>query len=186
MDDLAILELFRIRSEGAIEQCQKKYADYCYCISYGILQNKEDAEECVNDTFLQAWDSIPSVMPTHLKSYIGSIARNLSINRLKAITRLKRGEGVIPLDISELAEVISQPGSIWEKIDEELLIKEINEFLKEQKKLYRVVFAQKYWYLLDIKKIAELNRISESKAGSILHRMRKKLKKRLEKEGYIV
>ena len=186
LDDLAILELFRIRSEEAIKQCQKKYADYCYSISYGILQNKEDAEECVNDTFLQAWDSIPPAMPEHLKAYLGSIARNLSINRVKAQTRIKRGEGMIPLDISELSEVISQPGSIWEKIDEELLMKEINGFLKEQKKLYRIVFAQKYWYLLDIKRIAELNRISESKVGSILHRMRKKLKKRLEKEGYTI
>ena len=69
MDDLEILEMFRNRSEEAIKQCQKKYADYCYSISYAILQNREDAEECVNDTFLQAWDSIPSVMPEHLKAY---------------------------------------------------------------------------------------------------------------------
>ncbi|MCR5203948.1 MAG: RNA polymerase sigma factor [Lachnospiraceae bacterium] len=186
MDDLAILELFRKRSEEAIKECQNKYADYCYSISYGILQNREDAEECVNDTFLQAWDSIPPVVPEHLKAYLGSIARNLSINRVKSLTRQKRGEGAIPLDISELSEVIAQPGGIWEKIDEELLMKEINVFLKEQKKLYRIVFTQKYWYLLDIKRIAELNLISESKVGSILHRMRKKLKKRLEKEGYII
>ena len=186
MDDFEILEMFRNRSEEAIKQCQKKYADYCYSISYAILQNREDAEECVNDAFLQAWDSIPSVMPEHLKAYLGSIARNLSINRAKALTRMKRGEGIIPLDISELSEVISQPGNVWEKIDEDVLMKEINEFLKEQKKLYRVVFAQKYWYFLDIKRIAELNHISESKVGSILHRMRKKLKKKLEKEGYTI
>ena len=184
MDDLEIIELFRKRSEEAIKEVQKKYADYCYSISYGILQNEEDAEECVNDTFLQAWNSIPPNMPKHLKSYLGRIARNLSINRLKNQTRLKRGEGVIPLDISELSEVVFQPGSVWEKMDEEILIREINDFLKEQKELYKKVFAQKYWYLLDIRKIAELNGISESKTTSILHRLRKKLKKRLEKEGY--
>ncbi|MBR4777712.1 MAG: sigma-70 family RNA polymerase sigma factor, partial [Lachnospiraceae bacterium] len=113
MDDLAILTLFRERSEEAIKEAQKKYADYCYSISYGILRNEEDAEECVNDTFLQAWNSIPPNMPEHLKSYLGRIARNLSINRLKNQTRLKRGEGVIPLDISELSEVVFQPGSVW-------------------------------------------------------------------------
>jgi len=184
LDDLAILGLFRSRSEEAIKEAQKKYADYCYIICYGILRNEEDAEECVNDTFLQAWNSIPPNMPEHLKSYLGRIARNLSVNRAKELTRMKRGNGVMPLDISELSEVIFQPGSVWEKMDEEILMRVINDFLKEQKKLYSVVFAQKYWYLLDIRKIAELNGISESKAASILHRMRKKLKKRLEKEGY--
>ena len=186
MDDLEIIELFRKRSEEAIREAQKKYAAYCYTISYEIIQNEEDAEECVNDTFLQAWNSIPPNMPENLKSYLGRIARNLSINRRKSLTRMKRGEGVIPLDISELSEVIFQPGSVWEKMDEDVLVGVINDFLKEQKELYSVVFAQKYWYLLNIKKIAELNGISESKTTSILHRMRKKLKKRLEKEGYII
>ena len=184
MEDLAILELFRKRSEEAIKEAQKKYADYCYIISYGIVQNKEDAEECVSDTFLQAWNSIPPNMPEHLKSYLGRIARNISINRAKELTRMKRGNGVIPLDISELSEMIFQPGSVGEKMDEEILIRVINDFLKEQKELYKKVFAQKYWYLLDIRKIAELNGISESKTTSILHRMRNKLKKKLEKEGY--
>ena len=184
MDDLAILELFRDRSEDAIKEAQKKYADYCYTISFGILQNEEDAEECVNDTFLQAWNSIPPNMPDYLKSYLGRIARNLSINRAKELARMKRGSGVVPLDISELSEVVSQPGSVWEKIDEEVLLRVINDFLKKQKKLYSIVFTQKYWYLLEIKRIAELNGISESKTASILHRMRNRLKKRLEKEGY--
>ena len=78
---------------------------------------------------------IPPNVPDYLKSYLGRIARNLSINRAKELARMKRGSGVVPLDISELSEVVSQPGSVWEKIDEEVLLKVINDFLKKQKKL---------------------------------------------------
>lgn len=184
MDDMAILELFRERSEEAIKEARKKYGDYCYSISYGILKNEEDAEECLNDTLLQVWNSIPPNMPEHLKSYLGRIARNLSINRVKALNTIKRGEGVMPLDISELSEAIFQPDGVWEKLDEDIVAQIISDFLKEQKELHKKVFAQKYWYLLDIRQIAELNGISVSKTTSILHRMRKKLKKKLEKEGY--
>ena len=186
MDDSAIVNLFFERSEQAIQEAQKKYGDYCFRIAYDIIRNREDAEECVNDTFLHAWQAIPPNEPEHLGTYLGRISRNLSIDRLKAATAQKRGLGETPLDISELEDVIFQNGSVWEEIDEQVLLEIINDFLSKQKKLYRVVFIQKYWYLEEIKKIAEINCISESKTASILHRMRKKLKKRLEKEGYTI
>ena len=186
MDDSAIINLFFARSEEAIKEAQKKYCDYCYYIAYGILGNREDAEECVNDTFLSAWETIPPNKPEYLGAYLGKISRNLSIDRVKALSSQKRGAGMVPLDISDLEGVIFQKGSVWDDIDEKVLIGIINSFLAEQKKLYRIVFVQKYWYLLEIQKIAELNGISESKATSILHRLRKKLRKRLEKEGYMI
>ena len=186
MEDSVILELFRERSEDAVKEAQDKYGKYCFSIAFGILGNREDAEECVNDTFLRAWESIPSKKPEQLSAYLGKIVRNLSIDRLRAVSSIKRGSGLIPVDITELEHMIVQPGGVWEDIDEKMLIHIINDFLAEQKKLYRVVFIQKYWYLLEIKKIAELNNITESKTASILHRLRKKLKKRLEKEGYSI
>ena len=105
---------------------------------------------------------------------------------MKAAFSLKRGAGIESLDFSELEDTLFQSEKVWEKLDEEVLAQIINSFLSEQKKLYRIVFVQKYWYLLEIKAIAELNGISESKVGSILYRMRNKLKKRLEKEGYTI
>ena len=186
MDDSVIVNLFLERSEEAVQETQRKYGDYCFRIAFGIIRNREDAEECVNDTFLHAWESIPPNKPEHLGIYLGRIARNLAIDRLKAVLTQKRGLGETPLDISELEDVVFQNGSVWEEIDEHVLLGIINKFLSEQKKLYRVVFTQKYWYLEEIRKIAEINGISESKTASILHRMRKKLKKRLEKEGYII
>ncbi len=186
MDDSVIIELFRSRSEEAIKEAQKKYGDYCFHIAFEIIRNREDAEECVNDAMLRAWESIPPNEPEYLGAYLGRIVRNLAIDRLKETTAQKRGLGEVPLDISELEDFIFQPGSVWEEIDEKVLIGIINSFLDEQKKLYRIVFMQKYWYLMEIKKIAELNGISESKTASILHRLHKKLKKRLEKEGYTI
>ena len=186
MDDSVIIEMFRSRFEDAIKEVQKKYGDYCFRIAFEIIRNREDAEECVNDALLRAWESIPPNEPEHLGAYLGRIVRNLAIDRLKESTAQKRGLGEVPLDISELEDFIFQPGSVWEEIDEQVLIDIINSFLDEQKKLYRIVFMQKYWYLMEIKKIAELNGISESKTTSILHRLRKKLKKRLEKEGYTI
>jgi len=186
MDDSVIVNLFLERSEEAIQETQRKYGDYCFRIAFGIIGNREDAEECVNDTYFRAWQSIPPNIPEHLGTYLGRITRNLAIDRLKAATAQKRGMGETILDISELEGVIFQNGSVWEEIDEQVLLGIINNFLSEQKKLYRVVFIQKYWYLEEIRKIAEINGISESKTASILHRMRKKLKKRLEKEGYTI
>lgn len=184
MEDAGILELFLARSEEAVKETQKKYAGYCYTIANGILGNNEDAEECVNDVILRAWETIPPNNPENLKMYLGRIARNLSIDRLKAAASMKRGAGTVSLDFSELENTLVSSGEVWEKLDEEVLIGTINSFLSEQKKLYRIVFVQKYWYLLGIREIAEKNGLSESKTASILYRMRNKLKKRLEKEGY--
>ena len=184
MEDTEILDMFLARSEEAVKETQKKYADYCYSIAYGILRNKEDAEECVNDTILRAWESIPPNRPENLRTYLGRISRNLSIDRLKAAFSLKRGAGIESLDFSELEDTLFQSEKVWEKLDEEVLTQIINSFLSEQKKLYRIVFVQKYWYLLGIREIADKNGLSESKTASILYRMRNKLKKRLEKEGY--
>lgn len=184
MEDAEILDMFRTRSEEAVKETQKKYADYCYSVAYGILRNKEDAEECVNDTILRAWESIPPNRPENLRTYLGRISRNLSIDRLKAAFSQKRGAGIESLDFSELENTLFQSEKVWERLDEEVLIGTINSFLSEQKKLYRIVFVQKYWYLLGIREIADKNGLSESKTASILYRMRNKLKKRLEKEGY--
>ena len=184
MTDAEILELFGARSEDAIRETEKKYAGYCRSVSYGILGSREDAEECVTDTLLRAWNSIPPSRPDNLRVYLGRIARNLSIDRYRSTVSKKRGEGAEEASFSELENVLPTFGSSEDELNKEALIRSINEFLKEQKKLYRIVFVQKIWYLLPVRKIAELQGISESKALSILYRMRRKLEVKLRKEGF--
>lgn len=183
MEDAGIIGLFLARSEDAIRETEKKYSGYCRSVSYGILGNNEDAEECVNDTLLRAWNSIPPNHPDNLRVYLGRIVRNLSIDRYRSAVSTKRGGGAAEASFSELESVLPAFGSSDDDLNEEDLLRSINEFLKEQKELYRIVFVQKVWYLLPVRKIAELHDISESKTLSILYRMRRKLEEKLRKEG---
>ena len=186
MNDAEILDLFWLRSENAIRETEKKYAGYCRAVSYGVLGSREDAEECVNDTLLRAWNSIPPNRPDNFRVYLGRIARNLSIDRYRSSVSKKRGSGVAETSFSELENVLPVFGSPDDELNKEALLHSINEFLAGQKQLYRIVFVQKIWYLLSVRQIAELHDMSESKTVSILYRMRRKLEEKLRKEGYNV
>ena len=111
MDDNAILDLFRERSEDAIVQVQIKYGNYCRSIAYGILSSEEDSEECVNDTYMRAWNSIPPHIPERLSAYLGKITRNLSIDRLRRKGTGKRGGGQFEVALSELEECLPSPSA---------------------------------------------------------------------------
>ena len=106
MDDSEIVELYWKRSEKAITETSKKYSNYCHYISYNILHNDEDVKECLNDTYLRAWNAIPPERPTYLASFLGKITRNLSLNRYKQNTTKKRGFGQTELALSELEDCI--------------------------------------------------------------------------------
>lgn len=182
MEDTKILDLYRERSEDAIRETKEKYSNYCFSIIYGIVSNYEDAEECLNDTFLKAWNSIPPNRPDSLKMYLGKIARNTAIDRLRQKSGQKRDAEIVSL--SEVENLVSTSGDVESTIHRKEVLRIVNAFLETRKPLHRVVFVQKYWYLLSVKQIAEQNGISSSKVLSILHRMRGKLKEKLEKEGY--
>ena len=184
MDDAEILKMFLERSEDAIREAEKKYAGYCRSVSYGILGSCEDAEECVNDTLLRAWNSIPPNRPDNLRVYMGRITRNISIDRYRSAASKKRGEGAAEASFSELEDMLPTFDTSEDDLNEEELLRSINGFLREQKELYRKVFVQKVWYLLPVRRIAELHDISESKTLSILYRMRRKLEAKLRKEGF--
>ena len=186
MNDAEIIELYFARSEDAIRESEKKYAGYCRSISYGIVGSHEDAEECINDTLLRAWNSIPPNRPDNLRVYLGRIARNLSIDRYRGTMSKKRGEGESEVSWDELQNVLPAVALPDDEEDEEALLRSINAFLGEQKELYRKVFVQKVWYLVPVRRIAELHGISESKTVSILYRMRRKLEAKLRKEGFPV
>lgn len=187
MKDQEIVDLFWERSETAISQVKGKYFRYCYSIALGILRNYEDAEECVNDTWVRAWNGIPPARPVMLRTFLGKITRNLSLNALEKMNAQKRGQGQVPLILSELEECISAPNSQPEdKLEGKEITQVINKFLSKLTAEHQKVFVRRYWYASSIEEISEAYSLSESKVKSILFRLRKKLKKELEKEGVIL
>ena len=183
MKDHGIIDLYWERNETAIVRTSEKYGGYCHTISYNILNNDEDAEECVNDTWLGAWKSMPPQRPNNLATYLGKITRNLSLNRLKQYTTEKRSGSQTVLALSELEDCISSSTTVEQIAEEEALVDSINRFLYAQPKQKRNIFIRRYWYLYSIRDIAGTYEMSESKVASMLFRMRSELKTHLEKEG---
>lgn len=183
MEDKQIIDLYWERCERAISATAEKYGNYCRSIAFNILHNAEDAEECVNDTYLAAWKSIPPNRPDRLGVYLGKITRNFSLNRVKRYSAEKRGFGQTDLVLSELEDCIPADTGVEQQMEERLLVKAIEIFLYSQTPEKRNIFIRRYWNMTPIKDIAHSFGMSESKVVSLLFRMRKELKKHLEKEG---
>ncbi len=182
MDDAGIVTLYWSRDEAAIAETAKKYEPYCMKIAMNILGDRSDSEECVNDTLLGAWKSIPPHRPTHLAAYLGKITRNLAINRYKARYADKRAAGEFAVSLDELDECIPG-GDHMEKQNAEEVGACISEFLRGQKPLERRAFVCRYFYSESIAQIAERFGVSEGQIKSMLFRTRGKLKLFLEQEG---
>lgn len=163
-----------------------KNGNYCHSISYNILHNNEDAEECVNDTYLGAWKSMPPQRPNCLPTYLGKITRNLSLNRFKQYSTKKRGLGQTELVLSELEDCIPAKTSVEQAVEESFLVESINQFLYAQPEQKRNIFIRRYWYLFSIRDIAKAYDMSDSIIASLLFRMRNELKTHLEKEGIVL
>ena len=183
MEDEKIVMLYWERNEDAIFETEQKYGKYCYTIAHNILHSHEDSEECVNDTWRGAWESIPPEKPSRLQSFLARITRNIAIDRLRYDGAQKRG-----------AEVESSIDEYWEcipngdaTIDDELLLKRaINGFLATLEPRTRVIFMRRYWYSMSVKDIADGMRLSETHVSVILHRTRRKFKDHLTKEGIFI
>ena len=183
MDDERIIELFFQRDQQGIRELDTKYGPACHKLSYHLVNDRQDAEECVNDTWLGAWKSMPPHRPERLSTFFGKITRNLSLNRFKKYSAEKRGYGQTELVLSELEDCISDNTSVEQIIDEQILVQSLNDFLYAQPEQKRNIFIRRYWYLYPIKDIAAAYGISESKVASMLFRMRNDLKIHFEKEG---
>lgn len=186
MNDKEIIDLYWERNEAAIAATAEQYGSYCHAISYNILHSNEDAEECVNDTYLRAWKSLPPQHPDRLSTYLGKITRNLSLDRFKQYNAEKRGRGQAALMLSELDDCIPAEKDVEQSVDEMVLVEALNQFLYAQPERKRNIFIRRYWYLYPIRDIAENYGMSESKTASLLFRMRNELKEHLEKEGIIL
>ena len=181
-DDQKIIELYCSRSENAISETAAKYGRYCNAIAYGILKSHEDAQECVSDAYLTAWNAIPPRRPADLSTYLGKITRNLSIDRLRTRSRGKRGGGEAPLALEELEEVVAGSGSPENEAVRKELIAALNRFLGNLSQQERYVFVRRYWYLDSLGDIAQNTGFSGSKVASMLYRIRGRLKKQLTEE----
>ena len=186
MEDNEIIKLFFERSEEALAELKNKYERYAQYIAYNILDNKEDAEECVNQAYLKMWNAIPPHTPEKLATFFGKVVRNLALDSYDRRMAAKRGNGQSVCVYEELKECLESEWNI-DKVIDELAFREIlNQFLRKLPKETRMIFVQRYWYFCSIKEIAEEFQISESKVKMILLRTRKKLKKKLEEEGLYI
>lgn len=182
MKDREIVRLFLRRDEAAIEQVQQAYELYCRSIVSRILRDETDVSECVNDVWLAAWNSIPPNEPERLATYLGKLARNIAIDRVRANGAQKRCAEQYALSLDELAEVISDGGSPEQQVQHRELERAIGEFVRGLPELQRRVFLCRYWYLDSLAEIGARFGCSESKVKSMLHRTREKLKHYLQKE----
>ena len=186
MNDEMILDLYWARSESAISETAKKYGNYCFSISDNILQDNEDAEECVNDTYLKTWNAVPPQRPLNFRAFLGKIVRNLSLNKYKEKRTKKHGGGEITLLFSELEDCVPSGSDVERESEANEVIEAINSFLTSMDSESRIVFVRRYWYADSVKAIAENFQMSESKVMSMLFRARNKMKTYLEKEGVIL
>ena len=185
MNDEMIIELFWNRSENAISETDKKYGAYCYSVSFNVLSNKEDAEECVSDTYLKTWNSIPPTRPTRLMAFLGKIARNISLNLLKMNTAKKRGGDLVKVIEEELDECAPR-NPVEEEVNRGLVLDCINSYLGRQTELKANIFVRRYWYMDTIKAISNRYKMNENTVSTILMKMRNELKENLMKEGFEV
>ena len=181
LEDEKIIDLYWERSENAITETDKKYRERCLYVARSILNDNSDAEECLNDTYLTAWNIIPPERPKILSSFLYKIIRNHSLNRLRTLNRDKRKRD-LSFSIDELSECIDSGNDTEENFDETDVLNAINDFLRSLSKDNRFILVRRYWFFDSIAEIAERSSISEENVRKILSRLRKRLKEYLKKK----
>lgn len=184
MEDSWIVEMYWKRDADAIPATSEKYGGYCASIARNILGNEEDVEECVNDTWLGAWNSMPPHRPSMLQAFLGKITRNLSFNRNRHDRAEKRGGGELPLVLDELSECVSGEDSVEGELNRKELLSAIDAFLDGLAPEKRLVFVCRYWYADSVRDIAVRAGMTESRVSMILTRLRRRLREHLTKEGF--
>lgn len=184
MEDQQIIDLYWQRDPNAIGESQQKYGAYCYTISHNILHSREDAEECVNDTWLRAWNSMPPHRPARLALFFAKIVRNLSFNRAESLNAQKRGGGELPLVLDELAECIAAPSDVESEYEARELERSLNRFLRTLPPRECSLFLRRYFFTESTAQIAARYGLRENHVAVLLSRTRKKLRAFLSEEGF--
>lgn len=186
MEDHEIVALYWARSEQAIAETRKKYGTYLHSIAWRILHDARDAEECVSDSYHDAWNAIPPNRPAVLAAFLGKLTRRGAIDRFRRAAAEKRGGGELPLALEELGECVASGGAaIEDELEKRELAAALRRFLAALPQTERNVFLSRYWYCESVKDVARRFGFSESKTASMLRRTRMKLRKTLEQEGWL-
>ena len=185
MEDHQILELYWQKNADAISETSSKYGPYCFTIADHILNNTEDSEECVNDTWLHAWNAMPPQKPNVLRMFLAKITRNLSVNRFKARSAEKRGGGEIHLVLDELADCLAGETDVEREYEGRELEQCIRRFVRGLPERDGNVFVRRYFFTEPVAAIAERYELTENNVMVILSRTRKKLRLKLAKEGHL-
>lgn len=185
MSDQEIIALFQKRDEEAIAACRSRYGALCEETARRILGDRLDAEECVNDTWLKVWNAIPPAEPASLRGYLVTVTRNLAINRLREKTAMVRGGGELILALDELSDCVAGDGDV----EREYLARELGEavdrFLQRLSRRDCDLFLGRYYFLCTTSELGDRYGISEAHVRAALSRVRRKLKRYLEKQGYL-
>ena len=183
MTDEKIVEMYWQRKEKAIEETEKKYGKYCFTVAFNILRNASDSEECVNDTYMSAWNSMPEQRPSKLKAFLAKITRNISLARYRYYNAEKRGGAETDLALDELLECVSGCDNTEDIIDTIHFAVVMDGFLDSIGEMAAKVFICRYWYIMSVNEIAAKYNMTENRVKVSLHRSRNALKEILIKEG---
>lgn len=183
MEDSMIVDLYWARSEQAIAESDRKYGRYCLSIARSIVELEEDAEECVNDTWLRSWNAMPPQRPGVLSAFFGKITRNLSLDRWRKNRAAKRGGSQVELALLELEDCLPDRNTPERHLEAAETARVISDFLKSQPELDRILFVRRYFHLEPLAGLEARFGLTESQVKSRLHRTRKRLRKILEREG---
>ena len=186
MEDIKIVQLYTERSERAIAETSVKYGAYLNKIAYNILRDFLDTEECVSDTYMKIWNSIPPTVPKVFRAFIGRIARNLALDRYSKAGAQKRGGSQVEICLDELSECIGERAAEASFTENVELAEILDAFLEGIESDARKIFVRRYWYMDTVKEIAECFGFTESKVKTALFRTREALRDYLENEGVSV
>lgn len=184
MQDNRIIELLQKRNELALSEIRSTYGNLCFRIAEQMLGNSEDAEECVNEMLLAVWNSVPPHEPHNLEAYIVTLLRRAATDRLRHLSRQKRGGSSSAQTLDELAEVIPAKETVESEFDRHELTAALRSFLDALPDKSRQIFLERYYFAKPVQEIAEAHQMRVGAVSVLLHRIRKKLKKHLGKEGF--
>lgn len=184
MEDTQIIDLYWQRDDSAISCTDEKYGAYCYTVAHRILESPQDSEECVNDTWLRAWNSMPPQRPQRLRMFLAAITRNLSLDRVRGRLTQRRGGGSLDLALEELEGCVSGSPEVEDEAIARELGSSIDRFLATLTQRNRSIFLRRYFFLDTAEDIARRYGITAGAVTASLHRTRQKLREHLKKEGY--
>ena len=184
MEDAEIVELYWARNEDAITQTKAKYGAYLNRVAYNILSDLEDSQECVSDTLLAAWRSMPNNRPKNLRTYLGKITRQVSIDLYRRRNRMKRYASEYAISLEELGDSFTDGRTPEDELNARLLTETVNCFLRTLPDEARNTFIGRYYFFDSLQAVARYCGMSENKCKSLLYRTRQSLKSYLQREGF--